>query len=57
MNVSQIYGSMSRVLIYWLAGRLPASKATLVADVLVVQSVLEVVQRRLRSLADEGDEE
>lgn len=57
MNVSQIYASMSRVLIYWCSRNLPASRAALVADLLVVQAVLDEVHVRLRRSLDEGDSE
>ncbi len=56
MNVSQIYGSMSRLLLYWATGYLPQSTGQLVADVLVVRKVLEVVDERLRrSVVQGGD--
>lgn len=55
MNVSQVYGAMSRVLLLWVSGRLPAPSAQLVCDILTMRQVLEAVELRLRRLAMEGD--
>lgn len=53
MNVSQTYGSISRLFIVAVTGVLPAPKAQILRDVAVVRAMLDVVSKVAEKATDE----